>query len=71
MKVTDVAVSAVFVTTKGRTEVAQDCFVLLGFGPVPSGLGHHSRDGVLLDSMRSKAPAKSCGMEKLAEVQQS
>ena len=68
MKVTDVAVSAVFITTK---EVTQDCFVLLGFGPVPSGLGHHSRDGVLLDGMRSKDPSKSCRMEKLTEVQQS
>ena len=35
MKVTDVAVSTVFITTKGGTEVAQDCFVLFGFGPVP------------------------------------
>ena len=58
MKVTDVAVSAVFITTKVRTEVTQDCFVLLGFGPVPSGLGHHSRDGVLLDGMRSKDPCE-------------
>ena len=58
MKVTDVAVSTVFITTKGRTEVAQDCFVLLGFDPVPSGLDHHSSDGVLLDGMRSKDPCE-------------
>ena len=59
------AVSTVFITTKGGTEVAQDCFLLLGFGPVPSGLGHHSRDGVLLDSMRSEDPCKELWYSKI------
>ena len=72
MKVTDMAVSAVFITTKVRIEVTQDCFVLLGFGPVPSRLGHHSRDGVLLDDMRSKGPLQRAAVQKkLTEVQQS
>ena len=65
MKVTDMAVSAVFVTTKVRTEVTQDCSVLLGFGPVPSGLGHHSRDGVFLDGMRSKDSCKELRYRKV------
>ena len=71
MKVTDMAVGAVFVATKGRTEVAQDCSILLGFGPVSSGLGHHSRDGVLLDGMSVRTPVKSCSTEKSTEVWQS
>ena len=65
MKVTNMAVSTVFITTKGGTEVAQDCFVLLGFGPTPSGLGHHSRDGVLLDGMRSEDPCKELQYRKI------
>ena len=65
MKVTNVAVSTVFITTKGGTEVAQDCFVLLGFGPVPSELGCHSRDGVHLDGMRSEDPCKELQYRKI------
>ena len=71
MKVTDMTVGTVFIATKGRTEVAQECFILLGFGPVPPGLGHHSGDGVLLDGMRGEDPMKSCGTKKLREVWQS
>ena len=68
MKVTNVVVSSVFITTKGATEVAQNCFVLLGFGPVPSGLGHHSRDGMLLDGMRSENPCKELQYRKIDRV---
>ena len=65
MEMTDMAVSTVFIATKGRTKVEQDCFILLGFGLVPSRLGHHSRDGVLLDSMRGENPCEELQNRKV------
>ena len=58
-------VSTILITTEGRAEVAQDCFVFFQLCLVSSSLGHDPWDCVLLYSIGSKDSGKKLKCRKV------